>query len=481
MQDKTRNWGFFRMQIGVVINQGPQNWQIIQQVNGKADIQLSGIWIGEEEADKGKVYVRVVGEETSESIVRWQKAESTGEKAWQILLRQVPVGGLYRVETCLKTEHDQPIEWARRGDMIHHIGIGDVYVIAGQSNSAGYGKDPIFDPPELGVHVLRNSCKWDLASHPLNESTGTVHPVNTEGANPGHSPYLAFAKRLKKDLGYPIGLIQTALGGSPLSAWNPLESGELYHNMVQVIRESGSTVRGILWYQGCSDTDNEQINATYLERFVGMVEHLRKDLDQSELPILTVQLNRVVSNPGLTGEELANNHKGWSRIREVQRKIPHRLPHVYVVPAIDLPLSDAIHNTSSGNLVLGERMARCALGNLYGRPVVCEAPDIKEIIQVDESKIKLIFNHVHERLYTFEVAPEEAPFRIEDEWGILRINEYGAYENTITLGVERTLGTKAYVSCGFGRAPQGQIPIDREGHLPILLFDHLPVRISSSL
>lgn len=63
------------------------------------------------------------------------------------------------------------------GDMIHHLGIGDLFVITGQSNSAGYGKDPIFDPPELGIHLLKNNGRWDMASHPFNDSTATIQLI----------------------------------------------------------------------------------------------------------------------------------------------------------------------------------------------------------------------------------------------------------------------------------------------------------------
>ncbi|MEZ4628259.1 MAG: sialate O-acetylesterase [Eubacteriales bacterium] len=62
-----------------------------------------------------------------------------------------------------------------RGDMVHHVGVGDVFVIAGQSNAAGRAKDPIEDAPEIGVSLLRDSGKWDLAAHPLGETTGSVH------------------------------------------------------------------------------------------------------------------------------------------------------------------------------------------------------------------------------------------------------------------------------------------------------------------
>lgn len=251
------------MKTGALINKGPSDWQIIQQVDGKADISLSGDWIDYPESRNPKVFVRVVREENGGIVVPWQESENTEPGKWRITVRGIPAGGLYRVETCLHEKGKYEIEWGTRGDMIHHIGVGDLFVITGQSNSAGYGKDPVYDPPEIGVHLLRNNGKWDLATHPMNESTGTIHEENREGGNPGHSPYLSFAKQLKRELGYPIGLIQAALGGSPLSAWNPEENGYLYRNMMNIVRSQTEKIRGVLWYQGCSDAGSEAIRSIW--------------------------------------------------------------------------------------------------------------------------------------------------------------------------------------------------------------------------
>ena len=41
--------------------------------------------------------------------------------------------------------------------------------------------------------MLRCDGSWDIASHPLADSTGTIHPVNREGVQVGHSLWLSFA------------------------------------------------------------------------------------------------------------------------------------------------------------------------------------------------------------------------------------------------------------------------------------------------
>lgn len=204
-------------------------------------------------------------------------------------------------------------------------------VIAGQSNAAGCGRGSFYDPPELGIHLLRNNGRWDLASHPFNEATGSIHPENLEATNPGHSPYLAFARLVKREVGYPIGLAPTALGGSPLRSWNPEEDGYLYRNMLRTVALAGGRVKGVLWYQGCSDANSADA-ATYLNRFASMVRHLRHDLDDPELPVLTVQLNRY------TGEmpELQED-QAWSALWEAQRRAGEEIPSLYVVPSLTQP------------------------------------------------------------------------------------------------------------------------------------------------
>ncbi len=179
--------------------------------------------------------------------------------------------------------------------MRHFIGVGDLWIIAGQSNSAGYGRGPIDDPPTLGVHLLRNNEQWTLAAHPLNESTDTLHPANREAGNPGHAPYVQFGRTLQRALGYPIGLIQTALGGSPLTAWNPAEPdpAPLFDNMMHCAHLAGGRVRGILWYQGESDTGTDEMALSYADRFGAAVRAWRAALEAPQLPALD---DRVMHN-----------------------------------------------------------------------------------------------------------------------------------------------------------------------------------------
>ncbi|RAV19273.1 sialate O-acetylesterase [Paenibacillus contaminans] len=463
------------MQIGAIIEKGPMDWQIIQQMNGQAVISLSGSWTAKDNAVAPRVFARIVNEETGETVIPWKKSDDEGNGKWKMTIANVPAGGLYRLETCLSlnAEHDQAMEWAVRGDMIHHIGVGDVFVIAGQSNAAGYGKDPAYDPPEIGLHILRNNGKWALASHPMNESTGIVHEANREISNPGHSPYLSFARKLKRALGYPIGLIQTACGSSPLSAWNPEEDGYLYRNMMDILHsQEAGKVKGVLWYQGCSDTAVEE-SLTYLERFKRMTTRLREDLDDPGLPLLTVQLNRWVHPVHETSD------RNWGRVREAQRQAARQIDGVYVVPSIDFGLSDTAHISASSNLVLGERLARKALTYLYGKPVLCDAPDIEEAVKTGPGQIRFQFTHVSDRLFVYHQGAEELPFVAEDDEGFLHaVGFEQTAPHAITVTFNREWSGACRVHGAFEQHPKSFVPIDFASHLPMLAFYDIAVKES---
>lgn len=340
-------------------------------------------------------------------------------------------------------------------------------IIAGQSNAAGYGKDRITDAPEPGVNLLKNSGCWDLAAHPMGDSTRSAHTQNLDHANTGVSPYLSFAKYLKTALGYPIGLIQAALGGSPLSAWNPQDNGTLYRSMRKSI--GSQKVKGILWYQGCSDTD-ETSAAVYEKGFLQMVETLRRDLGEEDLPILTCQLNRCMDE---TTEE---KDATWGKIREIQRRLAQQEKGIYIVPTTDSVLSDPIHNSALSCIEIGERLARTALHRIYAqKQVQSDAPDIRRAVRVGKHQVKLEFADVYGEMVCFSSSYIPSPFCLEiGAEKIMPVRMQGA-GNTIELTFDRELTEKGRIHGGSAQAFCTEIPFDSASRLPMLSFFDVPV------
>jgi len=447
--------------IGAFISEGISNWQIFQQQDGYARVSIRGSWNYDENISS-IVYISVKKEDTGEPVIWWKPCDMKG-KNWKVVL-DIPVGGLYQVETCLVTTGSEWSEWAIRGDVIFHVGVGDLFVIAGQSNSSGYGKDYIYDPPEIGVHILKNNKSWDLAAHPLQDSTGcTDTPVNMDANNTGNSMYLAFAKYLKRELGYPIGLIQASRGGSELESWQPI-SGELYINMINQIKLAGNRVKGILWFQGCSDAVNS-LCETYCDRFKKMKNAVCLDLNMPRIPFLVCQINKCYAG------NVPENDYFWATVKEQQRQMGH-LENVYIVPTTDSSLSDAFgHIAAKSNLVLGERLAKVALTHIYGKNFMCDAPDIICAKKVGDKSVLAEFAPVYDRLETFGCNPKDMAIMANDNKGMVTLEKYEVVnKNKLLLSFSRILGDDCVLHGAFEKASQKIIPVDFATHIPILSF-----------
>jgi len=450
--------------VGVRIDSAPQPFQIVQRDSaGHGLFLLSGRWHHPDNA--GRVQLRVVRETDGTEAVSWRDFEARPDGTWEAELNQVPTGGLYRIESRLAAKSGVASEWSTHGDFVHHLGVGDLWIIAGQSNAAGYGRGPVLDAPRLGVHVLRNDETWDIATHTLNETTKSSHP-NLEGGNPGHSPYLSFAKALHDELGYPIGLIQTSLGGSPLRAWNPIESpgnAPLWDNLVHCLQLAGNSAAGMVWYQGESDA-NPNESGTYERRFAEFVTSLRTHLNQPQLPVIVAQLNRCVT---AAGDANANLH--WTILREAQRQSV-KLGHTAVVPTLDLPLSDLIHTSSDGNLTLGRRKARAALEVAYGRSMGGwrGANLVAAILGEDRATIQLTFEDVTSRIGS--LGPIETDFVVEDTDGPVTVTGGATPDRDIvTLALSRPVAGGGRIHGNYGAHPVANVR-DAEHNLPFLGF-----------
>lgn len=467
------------MNFGVTITHGAVPWQIFQQgPNGTASIRIGGkyhlarlsqelpLQFSSVPHVKTTVKARIASVSNGESVIPWTECTVMDHENWEIAFSNVPAGGLYRIETYMDYEGWDGLS-CTRGDIIHNIGVGDVFVIAGQSNAAGRAKNPVTDEPELGVHVLRASAQWELATHPLSETTRAKYRGHYENHNPGHSPWLHFAKRLKSTLGYPIGLVPCAYGGAPLRWWNPEENGALFANMMKILKEYKLRPKAVLWYQGEAE-GYENSAETYLKRFQAFVDQTRATLDLPTLPFLTVQLNRCLEKSNGTLD------RQWGIVREAQRQAAHLLKHVTVVPTTDLALYDFIHNASESNLVIGERCARAALSECYGRDTDWMAPEPESIIQTAPDTIAVRFSRIRNWINTFELPASLLPFEAEDETGLAEPKTYKISGNCLTITLNRPLGSEARLHGAWRMNPGMAIPCDCM-RMPMLSFYGIPI------
>ncbi|MBN2584438.1 MAG: hypothetical protein JXL80_15360 [Planctomycetes bacterium] len=453
------------------IREGASDYRIYQQnASGRADIAVGGTWEKEATGTHHKVWVRLMRETDNVPAQPagrlWFDADTaTDDGTWRHTFRDVPAGGPYRIETQLVWTGADGLQAGRRGDMVHFLGVGDLWLVAGQSNASGTGHGAAEDGPQIGVHVQGNDERWRLAAHPLNEPAGTDHP--NRDANPGTSPALRFAKTLSRELGYPIGLVQTAKGGSALVEWHVEEDpqAKLWHNMVHCVRLAGGRIRGMLWYQGCSDGTEPKCYETYEQRFARFIARAREAF--GPFALVATQINRWtdVDHP-------PQIHLGWSKIREAQRQVG-RLGDAVVVPSFNAPLSDGIHNSAAGNVILGERAARAALGAFYGRDIAWRAPNVRSATAGDDGKsITLIFDDVTSQLVFIGKGRDE--FVVEDAAGRAEVAEARCDGARVVLRLSRSLEGEAQVHGAYGIDPAWTL-CDYATNLPALAFYGLPV------
>lgn len=470
---------------GITLTSAPADWEIFQQEKGSAVIHLEGSYQVHPAAIQAGVksavpVVRVVEEEDNRILIPWTPASGVTEGegfsgTFETDIR-VPAGGLYRIDTSLETQSTVPgLTWLYRGDCVLHVGVGNVFVIAGQSNSAGYSRDFCPDPPSLDVHLYRNRGRWDLAAHPMNESTFAGSPANEEMGIPGPSPYLSFGKCYGKLTGMPVGLVQTALGGSPMSRWKPGE-GDLYRNMTKRFRQTGGKYAGILWYQGCSDTEPGAAEQ-YYAHFKEYVEAVRKELGY-DIPVFTMQLNRQIN--GI-------HDACWGKVREAQRRAAEEIPHVHVISTTNLNLSDGIHNSAQANVVLGEKLANQCFGVLGGGAEF-EAPALASWELVTETErerlglaregswLKLTFAHVKNCFLLYSDLGKDSGYTLEDGRGeveILKVRANREDKNKVYLHMARKPEGEALLSFAWQADPVRLPMVDEVTYLPPLSFYRL--------
>ena len=478
----------------------PQDNRIYQQTDGYADIPVCGVFLPEKEDPTASpdgypaksVWCCLTREEDSTFVILPVRIPLQEDGSFAGILPHVPAGGLYTL--CCQLGNDRfHGDWERRGECRFHLGVGEVFLIAGQSNSAGYGKTPGYDPADPAVHLFRNNGTWHIAAHPLNDSTGSLHPENAEWATSGSSPWIRFASAMRRALGCPVGLLQASKGDTFLYQWSPPDypdcppeeadvttypaRSSLWFLSLDVVRKAGGKIAGVLWYQGCNDADRDCWTDIYASRFAYFVRRFREELGSPDLPFYTVQLNKSLSeDPADTGVM----HR-WAAIKECQRTAARSLPHVYVTPSHDLPMSDRIHNNTVANTVIGDRVAWMALENEYGKAYFGKAPDIASAeLQKDTGVLTLTFDNVY--AYLADMNHPYPPVTVHTSAGDLTpLSRFGFWGNVLTvqLDPEKTKALTDSVTVSFAASPFGHtaLPIDRITGIPPLGFYRFPVRL----
>jgi hypothetical protein len=160
---------------------------------------------------------------------------------------KVSAGGWYRLEVrqrsgeaILRTAHVEP------------FGVGELFLIAGQSYAAGCNDElqKVIDPMQRVVAYDRLNKTWQVAHDPQPHvgDGGTIWPPLGDALVPLWH--------------VPIGMLNVAVSATSSRQWLP--ESELYTNLAAAGRELGG-FRAVLWQQGESDVIEKVTTEDYVK------------------------------------------------------------------------------------------------------------------------------------------------------------------------------------------------------------------------
>lgn len=152
---------------------------------------------------------------------------------------------------------------------VERIGVGEVFVTAGQSNSANHGSDRLAAADDR-VSAF-NLSTWRHAEDPQPIATGL-----------GGSPWPALGDALAADQGVPIGFVSVGWGGTSVEEWIPgapgPDSQPLYDRLKGALKALGpGGARAVLWHQGETDNILNTSTADYRQRLEAIISQSRVD------------------------------------------------------------------------------------------------------------------------------------------------------------------------------------------------------------
>ncbi|MEM7385629.1 MAG: sialate O-acetylesterase [Verrucomicrobiota bacterium] len=227
-----------------------------------------------------------------------------------------------------------------------------------------------------------------------------------------------FGREVHQSTGRPIGLIQSAWGGSRIETWIPAEAlaanryGEAiagrvfgnqqhrpsicYNAMIHGLGEIG--LRGVIWYQGESNQDRPE---EYRSLHESLITSWRDRWKRPELPFYFVQLANY--GPG----------RNWELLREAQTRTL-ALPYTGMAVTIDIGASNDIHPRNKQGT--GYRLAAAALAQTYGEDREFSGPVVKSV-ELEGSNLILSFDHIGSGLISLAGSDSLAGFEVLSSTG----------------------------------------------------------------
>lgn len=380
------------------------------------------------------------------------KADNLGR--WHLYLPPSKAGGPYEV-----------IVQGSNRIVLHDILVGDVWVASGQSNMEFPMRRLSNADQEIAGANVPNirllTVERTHSEYPLTDvaAKSWVH-CSPDSVRDFSAVAFYFAREIGQKEKVPIGIIGSWWGGTVAEAWTSMDAltsdpalmplfaargrmmDERADVLVRQIQEAAEkaaarqkglpepefkwhpdpemwqpaalfnamiapltpfTIRGVIWYQGESNSIRERAPYLYGRQFQALIQDWRAHWGIGEFPFLFVQIANFKST----------DIEDWPTIREGQRSAL-ALRHTGMAVTIDIGNPDDVHPVDK--LDVGHRLALIARANVYGESVEYSGPLIREVTR-EANGLRLWFDHASNgltrkgaALTSFEVASAEGKF-----------------------------------------------------------------------
>jgi hypothetical protein len=395
----------------------PGQYQIYQRDgSNEADIPVSGTYVGSPTAVEcdfaGGGYSTV--------------DSSPGSGTWSGTLATQSAG--QGTLTCRWTNNTAV------NDTTADVGIGDIYMIAGQSNHAGRLTNAQTWTDDLkGVMWCEDSSGWELLSD----------PTDPEGdATPYGSIWPLLLDKILDDQSVPVGVITCADGGTNLSGasaeWNNTETS--HEECVTEFDNSGANdVKAILWLQGEAEAIAGSISsATHQTNMSAMLDDLHTGMGVSP-PMGVATLLKLTS---------ANSRADKDAIVAALINRYNNDADMFPGPVLADIEGDGLHIISDADAQeFADRWWHFLDLKFYGGSEG-RGPRFSAAYKMSARVIRVVFTVANGPL---TAQTDVSGWRVVDDTGVLTISSAAAYGTTgVDLTVNRDLDTNPVVSWGSG-------------------------------
>ena len=190
-------------------------------------------------------------------------------------------------------------------DSTANVGIGDIFIVSGQSNASGRGTTlNSYSHATLKAGLFGNDDNWKELADAVDSNSGQVDSVSSDSAS--GSPWPLIATQILADQGVPVAFVPTPKGGTRTSQWQPNNSAStLYGSMKRRINAVGGDVAGVLWFQGESDSANGTTAATHQTELEAIVDDINTDFPGLKTMVGQIGHSNYAGNDTIRGAQIS--------------------------------------------------------------------------------------------------------------------------------------------------------------------------------